>query len=97
LAIISMRCCRSYGHVSRPNRRAIPRAHEVPYAIAFEFAAQQKSLHASKRDTACVQAAHAVYPQRRAAIDCRRLKFVEVSGVTLPRIRLYGRALAAHM
>jgi transposase len=65
----------------------------VPRAAAPGLAAYKKSLHASERDTAHVQQARAVYRQRLASLDCRRLKFVDESGVNLAFTRLYGRAL----
>jgi hypothetical protein len=63
----------------------------VPCAAALGLAAQQKSLHASERDTARAQAARAVYRQLQASLDYRRLKFVDESGVNLALTRLYGR------
>jgi transposase len=56
------------------------------------IAPQKKSLHASERDTLRVQQARTVYFQRIAALDLRRLKFVDESGVNLAMTRLYGRA-----
>jgi transposase len=64
----------------------------VPRAAALGLAAQQKSRHASARDTARVQEARAVYRHRLAALDVRRLKFVDEAGVNLALTRLYGRA-----
>jgi hypothetical protein len=42
--------------------------------------------------TTRVQAARAVYRQRLAARDCRRLQCVDAAGVKLALTRLYGRA-----
>jgi len=56
------------------------------------LAAQKKPLHASERDAARVQEARAVYRQRIAGLDCRRLTFVDESGVNLALTQLYGRA-----
>jgi transposase len=64
----------------------------VPRAAALGLATQKKSIHASERDTARVQEARAVYRQRLASLDFRRLKFVDESGVNLALTRLYGRA-----
>jgi len=64
----------------------------VSHAAALGLATQKKSLHASERDTARVQEARAVYRRRLAALDIRRLKFVDEAGVNLALTRLYGRA-----
>jgi DDE superfamily endonuclease len=69
-----------------------PCAHEVLRAAAPGLAAQNKSLHASERDTARVQAALAVDRNRQASLDCRRLQCVDASGVNLAWTRLSGRA-----
>ena len=69
-------------------------AHDVPHAAALRLAAQKKSLHASERDTARVQAARAVYRQRLASLDYRSLTGVDALGVNLALTRLYGRAPA---
>jgi transposase len=55
-------------------------------------ATQQKSLHATERDTAPVQQARAAYRQLMATLDVHRLKFVDDAGVNLAMTRLYGRA-----
>lgn len=54
----------------------------------------KKSLHASERETPRVQQARALYQQQITALDLRRLKFVDESGVHLAMTRLYGRAPA---
>jgi transposase len=64
----------------------------VPGAAARGAPAEKKSLHASERDTPRVQQARAIYQQRITALDLRRLKFVDESGVNLAMTRLYGRA-----
>jgi transposase len=64
----------------------------VPPAAASRTPAKKKSLHASERETPRVQHARAAYRQRIAALDLRRLKFVDESGVNLAMTRLYGRA-----
>jgi transposase len=66
----------------------------VPGAPAPGLAAQKKSLHASERDTPRVQQARQDYRQQSTALDLRRLKFVDESGVNLAMTRLYGRAPA---
>src|SRR2546422_5886679 len=66
--------------------------HHVPHAAASEPAAKKKSLHASERETPRVQHARAAYRQRLAALELRRLKFVDEAGVNLAMTRLYGRA-----
>jgi transposase len=64
----------------------------VPPAAASRATAKKKSLHASERETPRVQHARTAYRQRIAALDLRRLKFVDESGVNLAMTRLYGRA-----
>jgi transposase len=66
----------------------------VPSAPAPGLTPQQKSLHASERDTLRVQQARQDYRQRLTALDLRRLKCVDESGVNLAMTRLYGRAPA---
>jgi transposase len=66
----------------------------VPGAPAPGLAPQKKSLHASERDTPRVQQARQDYRQKLAALDCRRLKFIDESSVNLAMTRLYGRAPA---
>jgi transposase len=56
------------------------------------MATQKKSLHATERDTPRVQQARAAYRRLMAALDVRRLKFVDEAGVNLAMTRLYGRA-----
>lgn len=55
-------------------------------------APQKKSLYASERDTLRVQQARQGYRYGIAALDVRRLKFVDESGVNLAMTRRYGRA-----
>jgi transposase len=66
----------------------------VPGAATPGLATQKKSLHASERDTPRVQQARQEYRAKIAALDLRRLKFVDESGVNLAMTRLYGRAPA---
>jgi transposase len=66
----------------------------VPCAPAPGLTTQKKSLHASERDTPRIQQARQAYRQRLAALDLRRLKFVDESSVNLAMTRLYGRAPA---
>jgi transposase len=68
------------------------RVHNVARPHARGTATQNKSLHASERDTERAQHARARYWQRIAALDPRRLQFVDASGVNLALTRLYGRA-----
>jgi transposase len=82
----------------RPCRRGTGRARQcgddVPCAAAPGLTTQQKSLHASERDTPRVQHARQDYRQRLAALDRRRLTCVDESSVTLAMTRRYGRAPA---
>jgi transposase len=64
----------------------------VPGAPAPGLPTPQKSLHASERDTPRVQQARQAYRQRITALDLRRVKCVDESGVNLAMTRLYGRA-----
>jgi hypothetical protein len=64
----------------------------VPGAPASGLTPQNKSLHASERDTPRIQQARQDYRQRITALDLRRLKFVDEAGVNLAMTRLYGRA-----
>jgi transposase len=66
----------------------------VPCAPAPGLTTQKKSLHASERDTPRIQQARQDYRQRLAALDLRRLQFVDESSVNLAMTRLYGRAPA---
>jgi hypothetical protein len=74
------------------NRGPSQCANAVPWPAAPGATAQKKSLHASERDTARVQQARAIYRQRLTALDLRRVKFVDESGVNLAMTRGYGRA-----
>jgi len=78
----------------RGSRGARQRGHHVPCVPAPGIATQKKSLHASERDTPRVQHARQAYRQKIAALDLRRLQFVDESGVNLAMTRLYGRAPA---
>jgi transposase len=80
-------CRRCEGHTRQ-------RGDEVPGAPAPGLTPQQKSLHASERDTPRIQQARQDYRQRLTALDLRRLKFVDESSVHLAMTRLYGRAPA---
>jgi transposase len=64
----------------------------VPRPPALGAAAKKKSLHAAERDTPRVQQARTAYRQRTAALELRRLKFVDEAGINLAMTRLYGRA-----
>jgi transposase len=66
----------------------------VPCAPAPGLTTQKKSLHASERDTPRIQQARQDYRQRIAALDLRRVKFVDESSVNLAMTRLFGRAPA---
>ena len=74
------------------SRVARQRADDVSGAAAPGITTQKKSLHASERETPRVQQARALYQQQVTALDLRRLKFVDESGVNLAMTRLYGRA-----
>jgi hypothetical protein len=75
----------------RPCRRGTGRArqcgYDVPCAAAPGLTTQKKSLHASERDTPRVQQARQDYRQRLAALDLRRLNFVDESSVNLAMTR----------
>jgi transposase len=64
----------------------------VPYAAAPGLAATKKARHAAERETPRVQPARAASRQHLAALELRRLKFVDEAGVTLAMTRLDGRA-----
>ena len=49
-------------------------------------------MHASERDTPRVQAERSHYRDLRAALDLRRVKFIDESGINIAMTRLYGRA-----
>jgi transposase len=49
-------------------------------------------MHASERDTPRVQAERLHYRDLSAALDLRRVKFLDESGINLAMTRLYGRA-----
>jgi transposase len=66
----------------------------VPGAPAPGITAPKQSLQASERDTARVQQARALYHQRLAALDLRRMRCVDAAGVHLALTRAYGRAPA---
>jgi transposase len=66
----------------------------VPCAPAPGLTTQKKSRHASERDTPRIQQARQDYRQRIAALDLRRVKFVDESSVNLAMTRLFGRAPA---
>jgi transposase len=64
----------------------------VPRPPAPGAPTKKKSLHAAERETPRVQHARTAYRQLSAALDVRRLKFVDEAGVNLAMTRLYGRA-----
>jgi transposase len=66
----------------------------VPWAPAPGLASRRRSLHASERHTPRVQHARQDDRQKIAALDFRRLRFVDESGVNLAMTRLHGRAPA---
>jgi transposase len=70
------------------------RSHDVPGAPAPRITTQKKSLHASERDTPRIQQARQDYRQQITALDLKRLKFVDESGVHVAMTRLDGRAPA---
>jgi transposase len=49
-------------------------------------------MHASERDTPRVQAERLHYRDLSAALDLRRVKFIDESGINIAMTRLYGRA-----
>jgi transposase len=49
-------------------------------------------MHASERDTPRVQAERLHYRDLSAALDLRRVKFIDESGINIALTRLYGRA-----
>jgi hypothetical protein len=49
-------------------------------------------MHASERDTPRVQGVRSHYRELSAALDLRRVKFIDESGMNVATTRLYGRA-----
>ena len=66
--------------------------HQVPCPPAPGAPAKKKALHAAERDTPQVEQARTAFQHRTAALDLRRLKFVDEASVNLALTRLYGRA-----
>jgi transposase len=64
----------------------------VPPIVPAGLAAKKKALHAAERETARVQQARVRYWQRITALDVRRMKVVDESGVNVALTPLYGRA-----
>jgi transposase len=54
--------------------------------------AQKKTLHASERDRADIQAERAVFHERIAQLDPKELVFIDETGITTAMTRLYARA-----
>ena len=67
-------------------------SNHVPRLEMPGAAAKKKSLHATEREMPRVQHARALYRQRLATLDLRRLKFVDEAGMNRAMTRLYGRA-----
>jgi transposase len=64
----------------------------VPHAAAARAAAQKKTLRASERDRADIQAERAVFCQQVGQLDPKELVFIDETGITTAMTRLYARA-----
>jgi hypothetical protein len=64
----------------------------VPGAAAARAAAQKKTLRASERDRADIQAERAVFCQQVGQLDPKELVFIDETGITTAMTRLYARA-----
>jgi transposase len=64
----------------------------VPGVEGAAVAAQKKTLHASERDTPRVRALRGHFKKRVAAVDPRKLVFVDESGINTSMTRTRGRA-----
>jgi transposase len=86
--------------IARPQRggpgATRQRGDHLPRLTAPAPPAQQKSLHASERDTERVQTLRAAFRAPVQALDGDRLQLVDEAGTTLAMIRRYGRATPGH-
>jgi len=64
----------------------------VPHAAAARAAAQKKTLRASERDRADIQAERAVFRERVRQLDAKDLVFIDETGITTAMTRRYARA-----
>ena len=86
-------------HAGRISRAASGRwgaagqpADPVPHAAAARAAAQKKTLRASERDRADIQAERAVFRERVRQLDAKDLVFLDETGITTAMTRRYARA-----
>ena len=86
-------------HAGRISRAASGRwgaagqpADPVPHAAAARAAAQKKTLRASERDRADIQAERAVFRERVRQLDAKDLVFIDETGITTAMTRRYARA-----
>ena len=64
----------------------------MPRPAAARAAAQKKTLRASERDRADIQAERAVFCERMRQLDAKNLVFLDESGITTAMTPLYARA-----
>jgi transposase len=64
----------------------------VPCPAAARTRAQKKTLRASERDRADIQAERAVFCERVRPLDAKNLVFLDETGITTAMTRLYARA-----
>ena len=64
----------------------------MPHAAAARAAAQKKTLRASERDRADIQAERAVFRERVRQLDAKDLVFIDETGITTAMTRRYARA-----
>ncbi len=67
-------------------------ANPVPRAAAAWAVAQKKTLRASERDRADIQAERAVFCERVRQLDPKELVFIDETGITTAMTRRYARA-----
>src|ERR1044071_4417846 len=67
-------------------------ASPVPGAAAAWAAAQKKTLRASERDRADIQAERAVFCEQVGQLDPKELVFIDETGITTAMTRLHARA-----
>jgi transposase len=64
----------------------------MPGALAARAAAQKKTLRASERDRADIQAERAAFCERIAQLDAKALVFIDETGITTAMTRRHARA-----
>ena len=71
-------------------------ADPVPRSAAARAAAQKKTLRASERDRADIQAERAVFCEQVRQLDPKQLVFIDETGITTAMTRRYARAPRGH-